>query len=300
MSSYVKIWTDTRYDAWFLGLDINERSVWLQLLIWAKEQQDHSKIVTKMSGLGENLGCDLRTARKIVTKLHTDGKIILKEPFKGIIEIEIPKYEYYQRVKDVNSSREKTKLESAGLQKYSKNADYIDKIREDKIREDKNIMSDKSDDSASFEKRVIEWKTKQVHAWYCEAMERDPNQYKLSDARKKKIMSRLQEFKISELWAAITALSWSDWHMGQNDKQQKYNDLIDNLFKSYEQTDKWLQKYIDTQGDGKEIEEIERNINRTIESKRAGKAEVSKSVQGQPPINAGTTGNVADGKTSTT
>jgi hypothetical protein len=299
MSNYAKIWTDIVNDSWFVSLSGLGRSVWIQLIIDAKIGGDTGMVSGRSTdALGTRWGMDGDTVGKFLGNFAEDKKISLSYPHKHCIEINILNYHYHQSVRRPDDKTSKHGIDSQNKGKIPENS-LTNKIIPDNTKPDKNIMSGKPDDSLAFEKKVIEWKTKQVHAWYCEVMERDPNQYKLSDARKKKIMSRLQEFKISELWAAITALSWSDWHMGENPKGEKYNDLIENLFKSYEQTDKWLQKYIDTQGDGKEIEEIERNINRTIESKRAGKAEVPKSVQGQPPTDPGTPGVVADSETST-
>jgi hypothetical protein len=86
---------------------------------------------------------------------------------------------------------------------------------------------------------------------YCCATERNRLTYRLTDQRRKAALTRLKDcLKLTKgdydkaaelLQVAIDNLARSDWHMGRDPagKGKKYCDWISNLFKSYEQMEKW-------------------------------------------------------------
>ena len=86
---------------------------------------------------------------------------------------------------------------------------------------------------------------------YCIATERNRLTYRLTPIRRKVALRRLDDcLKLTKgdydkaaalLCVAIDNLARSDWHMGRDPatKGKKYCDWIDNLFKSYEQLEKW-------------------------------------------------------------
>jgi hypothetical protein len=88
--------------------------------------------------------------------------------------------------------------------------------------------------------------------YYCQRTERNPSLYTLTKMRLEKGVSRLQECakkSNGNIWEAqrmfsraIEALTESEFHMGQNDRKTKYNDWIDNLCKSPECFEKWIEK----------------------------------------------------------
>ena len=97
--------------------------------------------------------------------------------------------------------------------------------------------------SGEFENAIQE-----VFNYYLLHADRSSNQYLLTDLRKKKALSRLKELMknknqgihgaVDDMKLAIDGLVASPFHMGKNDRNTKYIDFIDNLFKSWEEMEK--------------------------------------------------------------
>lgn len=116
--SYVKSWTSKFNDRWYKGLRLNERGLWDQLICYAKLVGDTGYIFARnLHELGTIFGCDARTCRKIVTKMHAACKIEFLEDSDGI-RIFIIKYDEYQRHKQAGRGKSPTKMS----QKCCKNA----------------------------------------------------------------------------------------------------------------------------------------------------------------------------------
>jgi hypothetical protein len=93
-----------------------------------------------------------------------------------------------------------------------------------------------------------------IFDYYLERTERNPKTYELTDARKKKAMTRLKECvqktggdleKAKELMKlAIDGLVASDWHMGRDPKTggKRYCEWDDHLFTSFEKMERWWNK----------------------------------------------------------
>ena len=91
-----------------------------------------------------------------------------------------------------------------------------------------------------------------VFEYYIRKMGKNEKIYTLTPLRMKHGLSRYSELlgrlgqnpsKVGEtLCCAIDSLAASEFHMGKNDRNQKYNDWIDNLFKSKEKLEKWLEQ----------------------------------------------------------
>ena len=77
-----------------------------------------------------------------------------------------------------------------------------------------------------------------VYRHYLDAMGFSERQYRLTPKRRKKLRTRLTEFTPSKLITAIDRCRASPFHMGQNGTH--YNDLCDNILRSEEHVEKWL------------------------------------------------------------
>ena len=151
------------------------------------------------------------------------------------------------------------------------------------------IMS-KSAKKSDLDVQLLDWKINKVHEWYCQIIDHDPKRYQLTPARQKKIVARLKEFSVYELWAAINAVSWDDWAMGRNPKTngKKFNDLVTNILDSYELTEKWLNIFIDNQGGRGEIDKYERELEARISTRKtAGENDLFDGKQPEPKDNPG-------------
>lgn len=63
--------------------------------------------------------------------------------------------------------------------------------------------------------------------------------YKLTAPRHAKLLARIRDAGPEMVAKAIVNVSKSEWHMGDNPNQKKYNDLADFICRSYEQVEKW-------------------------------------------------------------
>lgn len=88
----------------------------------------------------------------------------------------------------------------------------------------------------------------EIFLHYCIVMKRDPKKYTLTPLRANKIVSMLKEGKtVNELKSVINTCAASKFHMGNNSSGAKYNDLIDNIFRSREKIEWWLAMAEETQ-----------------------------------------------------
>ena len=95
---------------------------------------------------------------------------------------------------------------------------------------------------------------REVFAYYVTVMRRNPKAYTLTPLRQKKGIARLEEAlrmahnslddAVVLMKAVIDEVSMSEWHMGRDPKTEgrTYCEWEDNLFRSTEQFEKWLQK----------------------------------------------------------
>jgi hypothetical protein len=91
-----------------------------------------------------------------------------------------------------------------------------------------------------------------VWGHYIQKLGKNPKLLTFTAGRKQKGMARLREcltktggdlVKAEGLMrCAVDALAVSAWHIGENDKKQKYDSWEANLFKSQEQLEKWLER----------------------------------------------------------
>jgi hypothetical protein len=90
---------------------------------------------------------------------------------------------------------------------------------------------------------------REVFDYYLALMFKNPKLYTLTPPRIEKLKSRFSECllktendtprAIELMKTAIDNCANSEFHMGKNERGKKYNDLISNIFKSYEQMEKW-------------------------------------------------------------
>lgn len=99
MSGYVKIWTDIRNDSWFVGLKLNERGLWYELLVIAKVRGDSGRFfIRSRAALAQEVGGDRSSVARILAGFRTAGKISITETDGGQVEITIPNYVYWQEL----------------------------------------------------------------------------------------------------------------------------------------------------------------------------------------------------------
>lgn len=78
-----------------------------------------------------------------------------------------------------------------------------------------------------------------IFDFYCKTMNRDSNQYKPTQAKKSKIKARLKDSTVIEIYNAILACKASSHHQGQNDRDEKFNDLLKNIIPNREKVEWW-------------------------------------------------------------
>jgi hypothetical protein len=93
---------------------------------------------------------------------------------------------------------------------------------------------------------------------YLQKLEKNPKINSFTEKRRKKVLARLGDALETTggdlakakglLCVAVDALAASPFHRGENDRKRKYDSLEDNLFKSREQFENWLQRSIDGEG----------------------------------------------------
>ena len=106
MAGYCKSWVDKRNKAWYVSLSLTERGVRDQLRDMASIHGETGKIFLRnWTQVGTELGCDRKTAGRIVGKLAENSHISLTESEDGI-GIIILDYEYRQRVMTVEDTLE--------------------------------------------------------------------------------------------------------------------------------------------------------------------------------------------------
>jgi len=99
MPAYPKIWTSIRSDLWFKELKLTSRGVFLLLIIIAKDTGDTGLISWRSwAGCGDDLGCDGKTARKILGKFQENGKITLEVLDSKMIIVNLLNYLDYQKL----------------------------------------------------------------------------------------------------------------------------------------------------------------------------------------------------------
>jgi hypothetical protein len=100
VAGYPKIWTTLLDEPWFVPLSLNERGIYLQLLILAKKQGDTGDIIARgWSGLSHICGCDRGTVARISEKFQQMGKVRIVEKSARKIHLRVANYNKYQEVK---------------------------------------------------------------------------------------------------------------------------------------------------------------------------------------------------------
>jgi hypothetical protein len=91
-----------------------------------------------------------------------------------------------------------------------------------------------------------------VWDFYIERLGKNPKLLAFTPLRQQKGLARLREGltktgrnleKAAELMRlVVTSVAESAWHMGENPSKKRYDSWEDNLFKSQEQFEKWLER----------------------------------------------------------
>jgi len=129
-------------------------------------------------------------------------------------DIHICKWSEYQEQSNSTSNNQRTTSEQP--------ANTLTRIKNKEIR---NIHT------SNFEK---------VHESICKLFSKNPNQYKLSNARKEKLRLRLKDLGEDGVIKAVTNLSQSKWHMGDNDRGWVADPYW--CLSSYEKAEEWASR----------------------------------------------------------
>ena len=135
--AYLKIWTTVLHNSKLLPLTLSERGFYLWLLVMCKEQRDDGQVFCRSyAALGQNCGCDLRTARKILGKLSQVCLLTHTVDEGGMIVIEIPNYKEWQEL-EVKEVLQKTRQNAETLHSTTQNTQQ--QSRAEQSREKKTI-----------------------------------------------------------------------------------------------------------------------------------------------------------------
>lgn len=108
------------------------------------------------------------------------------------------------------------------------------------------------DDQGVLDKNKIRELTDQaklIFDFYIKHSGRDPNRYRLTAQRARKIKARLKEgFTFRQMTAAIQAVPNNPWNRGENPQGKRYIELDSHIFRSYEQTEQRLREFEDQWG----------------------------------------------------
>jgi hypothetical protein len=123
---------------------------------------------------------------------------------------------------------------------------------------DKNICANPSGSHESVSPETLKPQDEKLLAveriwnYYIEKLGKNPKLLTFTAGRKQKGLARLRECLAKTggdlvnaeglMRCAVDALVASAWHMGENDKKQKYDSWDANLFKNQEQLEKWLER----------------------------------------------------------
>jgi hypothetical protein len=108
---YAKSWVSKYDDDWYLSLKLAERGMFDQCVTWAKRAGDTGVIVFRnWSSFASQMGCNVRTARKIIAKMHPINKIVICSESPAL-SLEIVKYEEYQRVRKHTACKNEADLQ---------------------------------------------------------------------------------------------------------------------------------------------------------------------------------------------
>lgn len=128
---YAKVWTKVQHGKWFQTLTCNQRGVWLQLIILAKDRGRSGGIFYKScSGLAHDLGIDRSTLGRTLRKFQQAMNIDLDWKKNGELSIHIRNFKFYQEIAT-------PKNPDRPVEKSTKKKSY-NKIRLDKTRLDKS------------------------------------------------------------------------------------------------------------------------------------------------------------------
>lgn len=128
---YAKVWTKVQHGKWFQTLSCNQRGVWFQLIILAKDRGRSGGIFYKScSGLAHDLGIDRSTLGRTLRKFQQAMRIDLDWKKNGELSIHIRNFKFYQEIAT-------PKNPDRPVEKSTKKKPY-NKIRLDKTRLDKS------------------------------------------------------------------------------------------------------------------------------------------------------------------
>jgi DNA-binding transcriptional regulator YhcF (GntR family) len=138
MAGYVKIWTTLCNKPEFLCLSNSHRGIYLQLLLWCKNQGDSGILSAgSWSHFSTMLSCHPHTLRKAFSKLKQLCFLDWYETDEGAIVVKIPKYRYWQDLQ----AKEVAQKDRERLQSIFKNAPIAEQSRAEQSRAEQSIYT---------------------------------------------------------------------------------------------------------------------------------------------------------------
>lgn len=225
MSGWVKLWRKMESsDVWLLPPLY--KSVWIWILIhanheeseWMGEKIGMGELITSYSSIARGTSFyenrrlvtpSVKSCRTAITKLH-NLNTLRHEPRQGALWIKVLHWDEYQGYEDDNQGRDLSELgQNQGTDRGNK-------------QEEKNVCTVLTTNT------VITTATRdvaEVFAYWQQVMGR--TKCKLGPDRRGKVEARLREgYSVADIKKAIDGCALSPWHMGDNPRGKKYNDLV--------------------------------------------------------------------------
>lgn len=128
MAGYLKMWTTIKSNPKFLSLRGNARSVFLQLMITAKEQRDDGTVAYRnVAALSQDCGYDARSCSKLVAELQQKRLLTYTQNSDGTVVVVFPNYKKWQElgVAELLQGRYKNAAKIPSLRPDQTKADHI-------------------------------------------------------------------------------------------------------------------------------------------------------------------------------
>lgn len=233
---------DWRRDTQVQMANMETRGVWFEMLCCMHDAPERGKIRGTHKQIVTLLGCagdELTRSLKEIEALHI-GNVT-----HGNDIITITNRRMYNEDQAEIKAREQTKKRVAKHR--------AQKARNDEVTPPSSSSASSSVSSSPSKKKKNPPKPPQkwgcvecVFHFYCEALKKNPNRYTLTPKKRKKIATRLKDSTVQEIHNAILTCRDSPHHSGENDRNEKYQDLITNIIPDRDKIEWWNDRYVET------------------------------------------------------
>lgn len=214
-------WIKWHLDAMDNEMFYNDWTAWHlfeYLCLMAYRGKPQGVVVTGRDKIAKHIGGNSSTIYKALKRLEK-AKMVTVSVTGRKSTIYICNWVYYQHGGNSSSNRKVTEREQNG------NTLNKNKIKNKDILPKGNVETLKG--------------VQQLYELFIKLWDKNPNQYTLTPARKKKLATRIKQNGLEQVKQAIEATAQSDWHMGDNDRGWIAD--LDFIIRSQEQVEKLSQ-----------------------------------------------------------